>query len=100
MGWSLSHKWWVKFRKVISGASRPPAQHSRGRKISPHNFWLQKPTGIESVEETARAPSNFSERTHTQTQLPSLTPSEFHYQGSILRAPEAYLERLKCLASG
>ena len=38
----------------------PPAQDSRARKISPHNFWLQKPVGIESVEETAGAPSSFS----------------------------------------
>ena len=26
---------------------RPPAQGSSARKISPHNFWLKKPAGIE-----------------------------------------------------
>ena len=38
----------------------PPAQDSSARKISPHNFWLQKPAGIESVEETAGTPSSSS----------------------------------------
>ena len=27
-----------------------PAQGSSARKITPHNFWLQNPVGIESVE--------------------------------------------------
>ena len=38
----------------------PPAQDSSARKISPHNFWLQNPVGIESVEETSGAPSSSS----------------------------------------
>ena len=37
-----------------------PAQGSSARKISPHNFWLQKPLGIESVEETTGVPSSSS----------------------------------------
>ena len=36
----------------------PPAQSSGARKISPHNFWLQNPAGIESVEETSRVSSS------------------------------------------
>ena len=28
----------------------PLAQGSSARKINPHNFWLQKPEGIESME--------------------------------------------------
>ena len=31
----------------------PPAQCSSARKISLHNFWLQKPEGVLSVEETS-----------------------------------------------
>ena len=43
----------------------PPAQGSSARKTSPHNFWLQKPAGIETVEESAGAPRSPSQRTHT-----------------------------------
>ena len=40
----------------------PPAQGSSARKVSPHDFWLQKPAGflIESVEETSGAPGSSS----------------------------------------
>ena len=41
--------------------TRPPAQDSRARKVSPHNFWLQKLVGIKLVEETAGAPSTSSD---------------------------------------
>ena len=40
--------------------TRPPAQGCSARKISPHNFWLRKPAGIEMVEETTEALSSFS----------------------------------------
>ena len=49
--------WWIKIRRNISGARSPspnlvpPTQGSSVRKISPHNFWLQKPVDIESEEE-------------------------------------------------
>ena len=36
----------------------PPAQGSHVRRISPYNFWLQKPVGTELVEETSRVPSS------------------------------------------
>ena len=39
-----------------------PAQVPSARKIMPHNFWLQKPAGIESVEEDAGTLSSFSWR--------------------------------------
>ena len=61
-----------KFGRVISGESRPrptpgpPAQGSSARKISPLNFWLQKPVDIELVKETTGAPSSSSLKTHTQ----------------------------------
>ena len=48
-----------KFGRDILGARSPtptpgsPAQDSSARKISPHNFWLQKLVEIELVEETA-----------------------------------------------
>ena len=40
--------------------TRPPAQGSSARKIRSHNFWLQKPVGIESVEESSGVPSSSS----------------------------------------
>ena len=66
MGWSHTHMWQIKIQegylrsKESQAHTRPPAQGSNAKKISPHNFWLQKSVGIESVEETAGALSNFS----------------------------------------
>ena len=52
----------LKFRRDILGArapqQAPPVQGSSVWKISPHNFWLQKPAGTESVEETSGVPSS------------------------------------------
>ena len=59
MGWSLTHVWWIKIREGYLRSKEPspitdcPAQGSSARKISPHNFWLQKSAGFESVEETS-----------------------------------------------
>ena len=56
----------VKFGKDISGAGNPrptpgpPAKGSSAKKISPHNFWLQEPMGIELVEEPSGASSSSS----------------------------------------
>ena len=58
--------WWIKIQEGYLGTeesqlyTRLPAQGSSAKKISPHNFWLQKPVGIESVEEISRVPSNSS----------------------------------------
>ena len=55
-----------KFRRDISGSRSPsptpglPAQGSSARKISPHNFWLQKSVRIESVEENSGVSSSSS----------------------------------------
>ena len=38
-----------------SPTTRPSAQGSSARKVSPHIFWLQKSAGIELVEEAAGA---------------------------------------------
>ena len=57
--------WWIKIREGHLGKeesqphTRPRPQGSRAR-IDPHNFWLQKPVGIELVEETSGAPSSSS----------------------------------------
>ena len=46
----------------------PPAQGSSARKISPHNFWLQKLAGIESVEKVLEPQEiPFKEATHRLT---------------------------------
>ena len=57
----------VSLDTILEGISQeqsptpvPPAQDSSARKVSPHNFWLQNPAGIESVEETSGAPSSSS----------------------------------------
>ena len=76
-----------KFERDIMGvrsprpAPGPPAQDSSARKISPHNFWLQKPVGIESVEKAAGAISSSSWGTHTWTHLLRLAPSELQHWG-------------------
>ena len=65
-GWSHIHVWWIKIQEgYLRGKESQP--HTRlsspgfsVRKISPHNFWLQKPVGIELVEETFGVPSSFS----------------------------------------
>ena len=63
---SHTHVWWIKVEegylrsKAFQPHTRPSAQGSSAKKISPHNFWLQKPVGIESVEETSRALSSSS----------------------------------------
>ena len=55
----------LKFGREFLGArsASPKPGHleqgSSARKISPHNFWLQKPVGNELVEETSGVPSNF-----------------------------------------
>ena len=46
--------------KSPSHTSGPPAQGSSARKISPHNFWLQKTVGTESMEEAVGALSSSS----------------------------------------
>ena len=61
----------------------PPAQDSSARKISPHNFWLQKPVGIESVEETAGFLSIPNKDMHTD--LLRLTPCDLQQWDSSLK---------------
>ena len=59
MGWSHIHVWWIKLwegylrSKESQSHTRATTQGSSARKISPHNFWLQKPVRIELGEETA-----------------------------------------------
>ena len=53
--------------------TRPPAQGSSARKISSHNFWLQKPAGIELVEETLESQAvPLKQLAHRLTQTHSL----------------------------
>ena len=51
----------------------PLAQGSSAKEGSPHNFWLQKPAGIESVEETLESQAvHLKESTCKLTQVYSL----------------------------
>ena len=65
-GWSHTHVWRIKTQegylksKESQPYTRPLAQGSSARKVSPHNFWLQKLAGIESVEETSGPPNSSS----------------------------------------
>ena len=72
----------ISWEQGVPAPHQDPAQDSSARKISPHNFWLQKPVGIESVEETVRVPSSSPYRTHTWTKSDSLTlsSSSFFHQ--------------------
>ena len=40
--------------------TRHPSPGFQGQEISPHNFWLQKPVGIKSVEETSEVSNTSS----------------------------------------
>ena len=66
LGRSHIHMWWIKIREgyLRSEESQPHTKPLTpglsARRISPHNFWLQKPVGIESVEETFRVPGSFT----------------------------------------
>ena len=62
-----------------------PAQDSSARKISSHDFWLQKPAGIELVEEAAGTLSSSSWGTYTRIHLFRLIPSELQHQGGSLK---------------
>ena len=63
----------------------PPAQGSSARKISSHNFWLQKTVETEFVEEAAGVLSNSTWGTHTWTHLLRLAPSELQHWGGSLK---------------
>ena len=82
---------WIKLwegylgREESQTHTRPPAQDSSARKISPHNFWLQKPAGIELVEEDSAVLSSSSWGTHTRTHLLRLMPSEIQHWGGSLK---------------
>ena len=89
-----------KISKGISQEWEDPAPHqgSSARKLSPQNFWLQKPVGTELVEETARAPSNSSHRTHTQIYSDSLALCS-STRVTTWEASVAYKEKQKYSAS-
>ena len=72
----------------------PIAQGSSARKISPYNFWLQKPEGIdlEKLLEPQAVP--LKEPTHRLTYSDSLP--ELQHQGNSLKSTR---EKLRCLAS-
>ena len=55
----------IKQRDILgmrspSPTTGPPAQGTSARKIRPPYFWLQKPVGIELMEETSGVPSSSS----------------------------------------
>ena len=60
------NSWWIKIQKGYLGSeeyqphTRAPSPGFSDRKIIPHNFWLQKPVGVELVEEASRVPSSSS----------------------------------------
>ena len=77
-----------------------PHQASQSRvpfpgKISLHNFWLPKPAGIESVEETDGVTSRSSQRTHVTEQQVGFCcpppPSEQNSRGKGLVIKEISL---------
>ena len=90
MGWSHIHMdknsgRIPQERGVPHPQEAPPAQSSNARMLSSHNCWLQKPVGIESVEEAAGALSSSCWGTHIQTHLLRLTTSELQHRGGSLK---------------
>ena len=81
MGWSHICMWWIKIREGYLGSeesqsnTRPPVQGSSARKVSPHNFWLQKLVGTEE-EMGLCMPNGKNEVSSVQAALcgPSGTP--------------------------
>ena len=71
-------------RSPSSTTQGPPAPGSNDTKVNTHNFWLKKPAGIESVEETAGSPKQFLLK-NPHTDLLRLNPSELQHQGSSLK---------------
>ena len=90
MGWYNTHVDKSRERylrsKEFHTQTRAPSPDSSARKTSPHNFWLQKPTGIELVEEAAGALSCPSGK---PMHLFRLTPSELQHQGGSLKSTSA-----------
>ena len=90
MGWSHASMRWKKIGRDISGARShspipgSPAQGSSAWNISPHNFWLQKPEGIKSVEEILESQEVPLNET-TQTNLFRLTLYVFQHRGSSFK---------------
>ena len=103
MGWSHFNRRYIKIQEGYLGNeesqphTRPPAQGSSDRNINLHKFWLQKPTGTESVEGTS-CPKQFLFK-NPHTDLLILTPSELQHWGSSLKGPSGVQEELKCLAA-
>ena len=106
MGWSHTYIWWIKIRRDSSGVRCPnstpgrPAQGSSARKRSLRNFWLQKPVGIEAVEDrNFLSPRQFLLKGPC-TDLLSLTPPKLPHEGSRLKGIRDYREELSSPASG
>ncbi|KAF6095163.1 hypothetical protein HJG60_012130 [Phyllostomus discolor] len=86
MGWSLTPLWWMTIQEGCLRSEEPqtpppPGQGSSARKKSPHNFWLQKPAGIELVEEAAGPHRCLVKNPH----MLRLTLSELQHWGSSLK---------------
>ena len=50
----------LSWEQGVPATYQVPTPGFRDKKISPHNFWLQKSAGIESVKENAEAPNSSS----------------------------------------
>ena len=63
-GPTLMHMWWIKIQEGCFGSeesqpyTRLPSQEFQCQEDKSHNFCLQKPVGIELVEEIIEVPSN------------------------------------------
>ena len=62
-----THVWWIKTWEGYLGSEgshphtrRPPTEGPSARKVSPQNFCLKKPAGIEPMEEISGAPNSSS----------------------------------------
>ena len=67
MKWAGPTPMWIKIQEGYLWSEESQTHHTRPsspgcqyRKISPHDFWLQKPVAIELLEKTAGALSSSS----------------------------------------
>ena len=98
-GWSHIHVWWIKIGRGTSGTkdlSPGPdhiAQGSSTRKISPHNFCLQKPGRVGMAEETVGFSRDSLKGPETDLGLTQTYPLWDSAPGQELRAQVAYGEK-------
>ena len=108
-GWSHIHMWWVKIGRNTSRVKDPshipdhPAQGSSAKKISPHNLCCKNQWGCrqwKKLQDSQEPPLKGPTMNLGLMQTHPAHPLCCTHAATVGRAPVAYWEKLKCLASG